>query len=645
MDIFKLELLNKLKQHDEIRDWMMVEQATLSRSSIYNISLTLLCAAIILKEKLVFNTVIDNDYLQSREQEKTFLGKTVWHFLASSGNYEALITAIEDGKFNPDTLKNKDGLTVWHYLAWSGNYEALINAITDGRFIAETLKSNIGLTVWHYLAFSGNYNALIQAIADNRFNIDTFQNKNGTTVWHFLALSGNYEAIIKAIEDGKFNPDTLKNKDGLTVWHCLALSGNYAALITAIEDGKFNPDTLKSTAGLNVWYFLALSGNYEGLIEAITHSKFNPNTSSNDGSTVWHYLAYSGNYRALITAIEDVKFNPDTLKSNDGLTVWHFLALSGNYEALVKAITDGAFNPDISTVNYLPVWHFLAYSGNYEALIQAIADGRFNPDTLKAHNGLTVWHFLALSGNYEALIQAISDDRFNPDTLEKINNTTVFGCCNEEYDIEWDKLCKANVDDLETVLHNSQYPELCFAFLNIKLKEARIKQNNTFIEYYKECIRGITEHLLTEKMEAPAFNKAIIEAVKSNYLVKSFALGMTNAELLSNFISKLIKHSPGNTRLIEEFLLVLREIEVSNRVASNGHITAQLNKRPRVVACDDSVYKGYFVWLWCNKERGVCSSFNQMWAKEITFLDEKTKTIQRAFRAKLSRTRCINHRE
>jgi ankyrin repeat protein len=200
----------------------------------------------------VYNTGIIQ---KGKTKIKDWDGNTSFHYIALSGNYEALKIAIEE--YHCDSVKNNDGGTIWHSLAWSGNYEALKIAIKE--YHCDSVKNNNGITIWHSLACSGNYEAL--KIAIEEYHCDFVKSNNGVTIWHSLAYSGNYEALKIAIEE--YHCDFVKSNNGVTIWHYLALSGNYEALKIAIEE--YHCDSIKDNGGDNIWHYLALSGNKDAI--------------------------------------------------------------------------------------------------------------------------------------------------------------------------------------------------------------------------------------------------------------------------------------------------------------------------------------------------------------------------------------------
>lgn len=130
-------------------------------------------------------------------------------------------TSITGVKYYIVDIQNNDGETVWHFLARSGNYEALKQAIADYPELV-SYRNNNGATVWHYLAES-SYQGLKQAINDFPGLIDSRDNK-GATVWHYLAKN-NYQGLKQAIEN---YPDLCikqaTDKRGKTVWQLLEFS-------------------------------------------------------------------------------------------------------------------------------------------------------------------------------------------------------------------------------------------------------------------------------------------------------------------------------------------------------------------------------------------------------------------------------------
>jgi len=150
------------------------------------ISMGLLVASILCKKEYIREQALDNNYLSTRAKEECF-GRSIWYYLAQSGNYNQLIQAIEEKRFDPK-IKDYFEASLWHYLAKSGNYQGLIQAIEENRF-DPNIKNIYGESVWHYLAYSGNYQALIQAIEEKRFVEKMINYAGCITIWGCLKSS------------------------------------------------------------------------------------------------------------------------------------------------------------------------------------------------------------------------------------------------------------------------------------------------------------------------------------------------------------------------------------------------------------------------------------------------------------------------
>lgn len=105
------------------------------------------------------------------------------------------------------TIMDYSNTSVLHYLAYSGNYEAIQQALND-KIFDQNMTDNKCHTVWHYLAGSGNYEALQHAINKGLCDSVTAAKDD---LWGFLLKCDNRAAIRKAIDDG------IKIKDGPTV--------------------------------------------------------------------------------------------------------------------------------------------------------------------------------------------------------------------------------------------------------------------------------------------------------------------------------------------------------------------------------------------------------------------------------------------
>ncbi len=199
-------------------------------------------------------------------------GATMWHRLAKSGNYMALARAIDGGYCNL-TAADNDGNTIWHYLAESGNIGALEQAILDGRFVPDTLKNKAGATVYHSLAKGGHCEALIRLISSGKLDPAAVKDNYGATILHYLGLYGNRDLLKNIINRQAFGQD-IEDNAGNTAFYYLAKSGNITALNLAITAGDIDPD--KKANGDDLWLRLYKDQRYYVLYDALKIQLFRP---------------------------------------------------------------------------------------------------------------------------------------------------------------------------------------------------------------------------------------------------------------------------------------------------------------------------------------------------------------------------------
>jgi len=287
----------------------------------------------------------------TNKEAKDYMGNTSYHYIALSGNYQALKNAIEENSLDPFLIKNFFGITIFDYLAVSGNYQALKNAIEDFNC------NNVSL--WNCLARSGNYQSLMDSIID-------FEYEPTQSLWNNLALSGNYNGLKHAISEFNIEPDQ-------ELWKCLAKSGNYDALKLAMKE-------FGCESNQELWEQLAQSGNYEALRVSINEFKYDPFLITHNG-TIWHNLALSGNYKAIIKSIEDFKYNPCTLKNLTGQTIFFYLAKKDNYPVLKELIHKFNYDPKSEDNSGLYCFHYLTIINDNKAFIQSKIDFQWDRKT------------------------------------------------------------------------------------------------------------------------------------------------------------------------------------------------------------------------------------------------------------------------
>lgn len=201
----ELRFLISHKQSNDIKDWVCKQSEIEGNTNKNYISFKLLCAAIWLQEKTINGINLSNPYFQLRGNEVDWYGASVWHYLALSGNYAALLEAINAKLFNPDTLKTVDGSTVWHYLAWSGYYTSLFDVSKKPLDIFDLLKQMndfIKKADWHGLIekhkiLCNNYAG--HTIENTISSIDTSTYKSNLKYYFDQAISQAIEINALAI--------------------------------------------------------------------------------------------------------------------------------------------------------------------------------------------------------------------------------------------------------------------------------------------------------------------------------------------------------------------------------------------------------------------------------------------------------------
>lgn len=135
------------------------------------------------------SNILKSKNFEYRENE---FGMENDHFLALSGQVE----------FNkPVIYDNNTKASQYHYLAISGNYDALMEAISRKIINPFTYVNLNGSTVFHWLAACNNYETIKKAIKDNPL-IVYIQTNYGNNMFYNAALYGHIEIVINAINDG-----------------------------------------------------------------------------------------------------------------------------------------------------------------------------------------------------------------------------------------------------------------------------------------------------------------------------------------------------------------------------------------------------------------------------------------------------------
>ena len=533
-----------------------------------------------------------------------YAGRNIYHYLAWSGNYKALISSIEKYNLDLHTMQDSYGRGILHYLAWSGNYKELNCMLEKYNLKINLVQDYNGRNPMHYLAWSGNLKGVYSALEKYKLNLHAMQDCDNRSIMHFLARSGNIEGLINAIE--KYNIDIYRMRDnyGTTLIHYLAWSGNYESFTFGMKKYNVKIKELTDFYNSTVIHMFARSGNAEGLIGAMAKYKVNiKKLTDNYASTPIHSLARSGNFAGLHKIIKKCHINIKKYKNQSGMTPVHYLAWSGNYVGLQKAIKKYNINIYSLTDNFGGTClHYLGMSGNFQSICNAVDNyvidirnfttntgdtllhyiarsGKFNTfqkvaakyqldvDTIIDNYGANPWHDLIKYGNYAKVLLAILKNKCDPVILWE--QTDPHSRLISKYSKYWSKLNNFTPEQIGNMLRTCKYQDVFYTFLVHKLS------------HNQGCVNIFYRYALLDflKYHIPSNQQWLIDFfVNSPKHVISVAHEL-ELDLLHSLIQQICRHRPIAVTYLES-LTILLQAKSNDLIKDNGHNTYEFCKIP-----------------------------------------------------------------